>query len=780
MTSEQRNRKRRMLFEVMDVRCILTLLLVASFASSQVFGDLSAADGNDPNFYNFIRPRLGHFSRAEGYLKIFEDYKANVLALNDKQLATLGVNDWRNYRPTGELCVDFLMGFEEKDYTLVKPFEIIILDACLDWLYDDSREKKLDMDRFNENTKADNEKLSKDPELKKFYTTTKFKGDKIPKELKDKLKEYFDRLMQIHAENPTKGCNGLYLAAYDDFIEDVYLGDCEDDDDCEYFGKYAKFNGIKKEPYLNLIVDSTKQATKNCYSVVQKQMVAHMHQAYEDEPLSDSIKRKFKQINSSAAKQSTEKKWGREMMRILQLTSNKGADDVVDLREVVKVLKGVKEDDEEIKESFTESVSAYATKELDTKDSAGDANGRARYGKAMRDLCKPYIDKQSFLVRTGGSHLWTEDPTSKRKPFEFFELVYSLIRITNHMSFYKITKEKFENDVIKNGWEALYMATYACQLISTTWGELSYDTNKAEFSVKLRKSYHDLIDDWPIEVMNDEYMKKAPAMIPPKSPARDVIKHLEDSSGGKGRFGFGRFKLGRKSSKKDSDEESDYEQEQDEATQPPMRKLVAPRSPNRARKTHTKEPEPEEEIDDDEEEPEDSTPPPRRKLPVRRPIRGRKAALKEPEPEDEPEPEPEPELEPEVEPEPERQPIPSRRRPAKTSQTSQTPTLPSSVPSAPSRGGENMSLDSIEMFRKLHGKFPKLSESAHRKYSNHLPEDLSGTYEKELGTEVKKEKSKVLPLAFNLNQGFDPTKAAKQTSASATKPKFQAIDPLSM
>lgn len=450
---------------------------------------------SDNTFFH-MRPRSGYFHKIDGFLKIYEQYFSNVVQKLDKSMQNLDVNDWRNVRPTGEMCVNYLLGFQVKSYKLSKPYELILLDSCLDWLYDTSSEKQFDLDKFNSVTRGELKMISEDRRLREIFESTNYKDNTVPKELTEKIMDYMTKLLKIYADNPRNGCHSLWLESYNDFVEDVYLNDCEDDKTCVHFG----YEHSENDSYLNLVYEATRQASKNCYNVLQRQMASLMDEAYKHEA---SLYKKLITSASKTAKQTNSMKLSREMIRILQLVTGSEPDKPIRLADVSKDLLALKDNDETEIEKFTNAISKYAMQKVDLNDSSNDPEGRARFGKAMTKLCKPYIDPKFFLAQTGGSTLWENDDegSSNKKSFEFYHLIYSLVRLTNHESIYGITKDKFEEDVFKNNWASLYLVTLACQMISTTWGQLDYETNQGEYKVYLRPNAQVLIEDWPIEVI---------------------------------------------------------------------------------------------------------------------------------------------------------------------------------------------------------------------------------------------------------------------------------------
>lgn len=496
------------------------LRLVTLLAISIDFVKSTNRDSDNTFFH--MRPRLGYFHKIDAYLKIYEQYFSNVVQKLDKSMQNVDINDWRNVRPTGEMCVNYLLGFQVKSYKLSKPYELILLDSCLDWLYDESSEKQFDLEKFNSATKEEFKMLSEDKKLKEIFESTSYKDNKIPKELTEKIMDYIMKLFKIYADNPRNGCHSLWLESYNDFIEDVYLNNCEEDKTCIHFS----YENSENDSYLNLIYEATRQASKNCYNVLQRQMAGLMDEAYKQEA---SFYKKFKASTNKIAKQTDSMKLSREMIRILQLVTGSEPEKPIRLADVSKDLLALKDNDENEIEKFTNAISKYAMQKVNINDSSDDPEGRARFGKAMTKLCKPYIDPKFFLAQTGGSSLWQdeEEEDSSKKSFEFYHLIYSLVRLTNHESIYGITKDKFEEDVLKNNWASLYLVTLACQMISTTWGQLDYETNRGEYKVYLRPNAQVLIEDWPIEVIDTKLqseMSPEPEIEPP-----EVITNEQES-----------------------------------------------------------------------------------------------------------------------------------------------------------------------------------------------------------------------------------------------------------
>lgn len=516
-----------MFFDKASSRCALALALVIMFAISIAH---CGSDTVDQSFFH-MRPRLGHFQHVEGYMKIYEEYFENVIKLTDRSVNQIDINDWRNVRPTGERCINFLQAFQVKGYKLHKPFDMIPLDSCLDWLADTSEEKKIDLDKFNSVTKEEHDRLLADARFKNLSASTGFKGDKIPNELKEKLHEYFARLLKIHADNPKNGCHSLWLEAYNDFIEDIYYGKCEEEheEECVPFG----LDGSDQDSYLNLIVDSTKQAASNCYNhVTQRQMAGLISAAYEQESKSGLYSKLKTAATGKVAKQSDSMRWSREMINILQLVTGSDPEKPIHLPLVVQALHKLKNNEPETVEKFTDAISQYANQNVNLKDTGDDPDGRARFGHAMTKLCKPYIDPKLFLSQTGGSTLWEDDPNAAKRPFEFYNLIYSLVRLTNYPSIFGITKEKFEEDVLANHWESLYLATFSCQIISTTWGQLDYDTNQDVYKVYLRPNFEVTIEDWPIVVINQRLgSQKVESEEKPLAPTPPAEADAPPSSG---------------------------------------------------------------------------------------------------------------------------------------------------------------------------------------------------------------------------------------------------------
>jgi hypothetical protein len=549
--------------------------------------------------------------------------------------------------------------------------------------------------------------LEKDSKLREIYESTRFKDPKgVPEKLQGELHEYLVRLLQVYSENPRNGCHGKWLEAYNDFIDDVYVGECDDETNCAFYGLV----GSDKDSYLRMVAESTREASKTCYNVMQAQMRGLMETEFEHSNSGPTTLAK-RLLKTQVSRQLEREKWAREMVTILQLASGLDQETPVNLGEVVNALDKIKTGDEETIQRFTSALSEYAVNNVDLKDSTDDPNGRGRFGKAMGKLCRPYTDLKKFLAETGGIN--TDDDESERKPFEFYTLIYSLVRVTNHDAIFGVTKDQFEDDVIKNRWEALYLATFACQIISTTWGELDYETNKAKFNVLLRPTASIMIADWPIEVLQD----KLPVLYPkaggaPSSSSRKSSN--KDKSGSKSAMFGKKFKLNFRSSK-----DKEAEQHQHQHQQPTPAPLPAAPLPGLASIL------------------DNPAGPPPMSAHESQHIVQRKAEHET-----------------------------SKPAPSSSASSLMEPAKESA------RDAPIMSLDTILMFKKLHGRYPKLPEY-YKKIYPELPDDLSGEYPKELGqpTTARPQPKPVAPMPAYVA----PKPAYAAPVHKSNKPDFSSL-----
>lgn len=471
----------------MSLRIILILLVQVGAIALLAIG--SNASNQEENTDEFLRARLGHFHRMKDprYLEIYEEYFKNVLKKRDKSLEAANVNQWVNVRPTAHTCLDYLQYFRVKKYTLQKPFDIILLDACLDWLYDQSDEKRFDVDQLGKTNTVKLSNLAEDQTFKQIFASTQFKTDSLPRNLTNEIYNYIMRLLEVHAGNPSNGCHSLWMDAYNDFIEQVYIGNCETEEGCNFYG----IEHSDDDSYLRLIAQSTKEATASCYNVMQKQMPALWKESRRAEDHS-SFRGKVKAAIG--------KLMGQTEQSILQLVSGGDPNKSVDLAQVADDLRRIKAQDEKAIKRMTGALANYVKHNADLGSTAGDAYGRVRYGRALTKLCRSYTDPNFFLAATGGAAV-DEDPDVVKKPFDFYHLIYSLVKVTNHEPVYGVSKEKFEKDIIRHKWVPLYLATLACQIIATSVGSLNFDSNEGNFEVELDLAARVLYADWPISAI---------------------------------------------------------------------------------------------------------------------------------------------------------------------------------------------------------------------------------------------------------------------------------------
>lgn len=487
-------------------------------------------------YFRLLRPRLGHFERYPELRKLYEDYFEKFMQNRDASMLKISkAEDWRYVRPTADFCVSFLTIFKSKKYMINKPVDIIPLDACLEWVFLDEitvtnddpdferqeravGERELDLKQTSsQNTLNKVDDLRLDETLESIYRDTLFgqpdvaqtvNGKRtltspgVPRKMRLKLKKYLLRLLDINNQNPGKGCHSLWLDAYTSFMEQVYL-DCGGQSECVHFGEQR----LDEDRYFRLIAESTRQSSINCYNTMQSSILSLMRESYDKKASSVQLMRAMMR-KGKQDRQYESQKWSREMVKILQLVSGQDQDKPISLGEVTRKLWEIKGGDEEESKRLLKALGEYAIANTDMKATENDPQGVKRYARAMTRLCKPYIDEKLFLAKAGAIDL-DEEEIKNKEPFLFYHLIYSLIRLTNHESIYDITKDQFEQDVLKNQWEALYLATFACQMMSTTMGELSSDTNENAYEVSFQYDSVQYVEDWPLEVMNQRLVKVA-------------------------------------------------------------------------------------------------------------------------------------------------------------------------------------------------------------------------------------------------------------------------------
>jgi len=725
---------------------LLVVCLLASFSSlGQATAELqdegTSQKVSEKQFYLYLRPRLGffrEFPQSSPYATIYERYFESVLQPLDEALRKVDTNDWRRVRPTAHSCIDFLISLQVKEYVLSKPFEIIILDACLGWLHDKSAEKDLDLERMSADQRREHSLLINDEDLELIYNGTLFRqADKrVPQRILSLVYDYVIELMRIFKKNPRTGCHSYWLEAYNDFVEDVVLIDCEHSDESKCV-KYGFAEG-ESDTYLKMIYESTVAAGKQCYNVMQKQI----HGLLDGEFVAskNSLKKHFK--SSKATKQSESKRWPREMIAILQLVSGLPAEQAINLGQCVVDLERIKTGKKDTIEVFTKALAKYAIENVDINDTGNDPNGLARYGRAMTRLCRPYTSPKRFSSMTGG--LGAEVDDQEHKPFEFYNIIYSLVRITNHQALFGISKEQFEEDVLNNAWELLYLATFACQVISVTWGHLNHDSNVAQFEVNLRPKTGSIIEDWPIAVMT----QRLPILY----------QHNQDSSliGGGSIFGS-KLKLFGGAANRKSIGGPKSGDSQSANNEPQPQTSVAP-------KAAPQEPVQERQLD---REVSMSVAPPKAQptLPVAPEVEAprEKAA---------------PALAQQASSggQPKNGMLSMLGRHRKLAGQQEQPAGQQSGQggqSAASKGTPIMSRETIQMFKKLHGRYPKLSDEYKKIYPELANEDLSGEHPKELGDRPLFHDPKVYKSAHSLYNSpewqDDPAEPPKRSSFDAAK-----------
>lgn len=405
---------------------ILGLVALTSFAL------VSAENFYEQPGYEFrMEERLGHFASAP-----FTDlYKQYAVATQPTELVgDRPADDYRNYRPSADVCRNFFATFQGQSYSLNDLDELIVLDACLGYVVDGVFENDKDASEANKDYFR-----SLDSQATKLYDTN---VDSFGNAEKSCLADLLLNVVLAKKEFPEVECNNHMLQMYIQFAEcqaATPLSSHRDDD-----------------TYVSNVYRLVRERVNRCVDVE----VEHINQAVRRKFGKEWYKRASLTVARSVQKkQQLQRKWPTPVVTLLAAVQN--TQDEVNLRQVHQLLTHAQQNDEILKEHFLKNMAAFANKRIKPKkgssSSGTDPRGVQRY--------KELIDKTCNVFRSSDSE----------KDYDFATPIIRMVELLNHVEIFGVARDDFVRKLVTHTYEAapLYLSVSACNMLTFTEG--TYD-----------------------------------------------------------------------------------------------------------------------------------------------------------------------------------------------------------------------------------------------------------------------------------------------------------------
>lgn len=322
---------------------------------------------NDPS-----RPEMGHIARLprnEGhdlYRQYFRIFLMDELAEEDG-LKRLYQNDWRNFSPTNNQCVKYLKSFIDDNYKLRELLDLIFLDSCLGYLFDDHQYRWTD--QTNPAGKAMMESLVRDENLKRIYSGTKLE------QLNFRGTKFFVELFEDTLSMPSRksmACNTKIRVLTTYAQGRHFLGKPEED------------------TYVDLLSDAAKRIGQECFERLAKEMsegsdffILSSHTLPDPRNL----------LPSPARKQLVKYNWPKKLLNVLQTSMGLSSSAEIDFDQLQLFAHQLKESDPQAQKQLISNLQKYV-------DSQHVPVTQAGYQKLKNSLCRDYV--------TDVSEIWIE------------------------------------------------------------------------------------------------------------------------------------------------------------------------------------------------------------------------------------------------------------------------------------------------------------------------------------------------------------------------------------
>lgn len=376
-----------------------------------------------------FRPKTGHF-RLEPFMELFENYASAFIKPRFPQLPA---DDPSFYTPTAISCINFFQRFRIDEYKVRNLEEIVLLDACLGYLYESEyhAHDKEQNPYVNDNLDT----WINDEVLKKAYTKTKI--DQFSDSAKDCVGDLLLGAIRIKKQFPTVSCNNHFLELFLEFAA------CQKDT----IPAVAR----QSDSYMNIIFELLKVRGKECFEIEIQHINDAVRGKYANSLTAATIAKVF---GGSVAKQASTRYWPSNIKKVLEAMTQPQKE--LNLRDVNKIVRGVRENQLAFKNRLLTNMATYADKEISSSIRK----------KATKDdsfsLYKSVIDKLCTDWRK------TDNP----KYYDYVTPFERMIRMLNYEDIFGISVVDFQSKVTNLAYESspVYYSVSACNILTFTDG----------------------------------------------------------------------------------------------------------------------------------------------------------------------------------------------------------------------------------------------------------------------------------------------------------------------
>lgn len=441
----------------------MKLIILAAVVAS-LYLAIESASGNlmeKEGYYYEARPRLGHFK----VVPFIDLYKSWAAVFKLPNFPDLPQDNYRFYSPSGEECMTFFRDFRINEYTLRDIEELVVLDACLGYLYE-SKFKEEDSEK-SKDLQDNLQGFIDDEKLKAIYDKTNI--DKGTPESMECLGNLFLNAIQAKSQFTGVVCNKEWLELFNRFAE------------CQRHSVPREFRDT--DSYGTILYELVRRRAKDCFHneihalnvAVRSKYVKNLFELTEN-----SFKARFSLIRGQAKT----RMWPKKITTLL--AAFQGTTKEINLREITGIIRGIKENHTNFKQRLLDNMARYAdyavAPKLKDKRNPADPTGEKRY--------KALIDKLCNFFRQG-------DTTNF---YDFSTSFVRMVKMLEYPEIFDISEDYFTGKVLRHSQETapLYLSVSSCNILTFT--EAAFDrqpqNGPLHYKVAFRPDITDMVK-WP-------------------------------------------------------------------------------------------------------------------------------------------------------------------------------------------------------------------------------------------------------------------------------------------
>lgn len=458
----------------------LICVLFATFAVASAKNDIYQEEGH----YHDHRPRTGHFNEYP-FIDLYKNYvQVNTAPRYDGTLVH-ETDSYKNYAPAAEDCLSFFRTFESNGYALEKLEELVKLDACLGYLYDDVYVKTYHaIDNQRQSVKGELQKWIDDKNLRALYTGSTIK-ETLDADAKKCVANLLLRTVQLKHQYKSRACNNHHIELLNKF------GDCH---------KTIPESLRETDTYIQILYDLIRLKGRECFMAEIDSTNAairheHVTQKYYAKVGLRHIGKMINKWNKEVAQQTQRRLWVSQLQELfvaVQDLSGPYKTKGYNLREVYSLALAVfrrkdHPEDQQYVNVLLTNLGRYATRKINLEkvdERVQDEDGTMRYRGLVNKLCQYF--------RT----------TDSEEFYDFATSFARLVRMTEFPELYGISLDRFFRWIV-NGREVspTYASVIMCNIMANTQGRIVSDPKSANgnnkiYQVTFNANPH--ITQWPL------------------------------------------------------------------------------------------------------------------------------------------------------------------------------------------------------------------------------------------------------------------------------------------